>query len=246
MTDAALVAQQVIDDVEGDTNAIGVGGLARLADVLLVVPTLNEEQGLPGVLEEARRLGVATVVLDGGSTDRTRDIAGAHSVPVVVVSKGKGRGWREFVTSRDFNGWRRIAMVDGDGTYDLAALPRMAASRADMVVALRRGIPGETPRIRALGARALSVLASVATGARCPDLLSGMRVIDARRLREITLKTNGFELETELTLEFVRRGFRVEWVPVTYRRRRGRSKLHPVREGVRILWAMFRVRSRHL
>lgn len=223
-----------------------MGETPVLSDVLLVVPTLNEEQGLPGVLEEARRLGVATLVLDGGSDDRTRDIAGAYDVPVVEVSKGKARGWREFIGSKDFNGWKRLAMVDGDGTYDLAALPRMAASGADMVVGLRNGVPGETPRVRAMGARALSALASVATGAKCPDLLSGFRVIDVQRLREITLNSNGFELETELTIEFVRRGFRVEWVPVSYRRRLGKSKLNPVREGVRILWAIARVRSRRL
>ncbi|MBI2965183.1 MAG: glycosyltransferase [Chloroflexi bacterium] len=218
--------------------------VAHLADVLLVVPTLNEEQGLPGVLEDARRLGVATLVLDGGSEDRTREIASEYNVPVVRVSRGKARGWREFVTSKDFNGWKRLAMVDGDGTYDLEALPLMAASSADMVVALRRGVPGETPRVRAMGARALSVLAGLVTGRKCPDLLSGMRVINVERLRQINLTTSGFELETELTLEFVRRGFQVDWVPVIYRRRRGRSKLSPVREGIRILWAIFRVRTR--
>jgi dolichol-phosphate mannosyltransferase len=217
-----------------------------LNDVLLIVPTLNEEEGLPGVLDEARRLGVATLVLDGGSTDRTREIARSRGVPVVEVSKGKARGWREFLNSENFNGWRRVAMVDGDGTYDLASLPDMAMSPADMVVARRQAVAGETPRIRALGARALSLVAGVASGVSCPDLLSGMRVISVKRLREITLKTNGFELETELTLEFVRRGFRIDWVPVTYRRRLGRSKLSPLREGVKILWAILRVRSRRI
>jgi dolichol-phosphate mannosyltransferase len=220
--------------------------VAHLADVLLVVPTLNEEEGLPSVLADARKLGVETLVLDAGSQDRTREIAGEYDVPVVTVSRGKARGWREFLASKDFNGWNRLAMVDGDGTYDLDALPLMAASSADMVVGLRRGIPGETPRIRAVGARALSLIASITTGARCPDLLSGMRVIRVERLRQVTLRSNGFELETELTIEFVRRGFRVDWIPVNYRRRMGNSKLNPLREGVRILWSIYRTGTRRV
>src|SRR3989304_3866503 len=68
-----------------------------LNDVLLVVPTLNEEEGLPCVLDEARGLGVATLVRDGGSSDRTREVAAGYGVPVIGVSKGKARGWREFL-----------------------------------------------------------------------------------------------------------------------------------------------------
>ncbi len=64
-----------------------------LSRALLAIPTLNEEDGLPSVLRQARRLGVTTVVVDGGSTDGTLRIAREFDVPVVGVSRGKGRGW---------------------------------------------------------------------------------------------------------------------------------------------------------
>lgn len=214
----------------------------ELARTLLVVPTLNEAEGLPVVLEEARALGVATVVIDSGSEDGTGHAARSFGVPVLNVSRGKGRAWREFVNSFDFSAWEWVVMVDGDGTYDLSALPRLIRPGIDMAVGRRVAVPGETPRIRAMGARALSMLAGWMVGVPCPDLLSGFRVFRAERLREVPITFHGFELETELTMKFIRRGLRVEWIPVGYRRRKGESKLSPVRDALRILWTMFKVR----
>lgn len=213
---------------------------AELSQTLLVIPALNEEEGLPYVLGEAARLGVFALVLDGGSVDGTCRAAHAFGVPVLPVPRGKGRAWSRFVDSYDFSGWKWVAMVDGDGTYDLAALPLLIRPGADMTVGRRVPRPGETPRMRGLGARALSLLAGWIMGVSCPDLLSGFRVFRADRLKEIRTTLPGFELETELTFKFIRRGLKVEWVPVAYRRRKGESKLSPVRDGLRILWTMFR------
>jgi glycosyltransferase involved in cell wall biosynthesis len=214
----------------------------ELARLLLVVPTLNEEAGLPLVLAEAQRLGVAAVVVDSGSPDGPREAAVAFGAPVVRAPRGKGRAWRHFVETADLSAWEWVAMVDGDGTYDLSALPRLIRPGVDMVVGLRVAVPGETPRIRAFGARLLSLLAGWLLGVPCPDLLSGFRVFRADRLREIPVRYPGFELETELTMRFIRRGLRVEWVPVGYSRRWGESKLNPLADALRILRTMLRVR----
>jgi glycosyltransferase involved in cell wall biosynthesis len=218
----------------------------ELAHTLLVIPALNEEEGLPGVLQEAKALGVATLVLDGGSTDGTCQVAHRLGVPVLHMPRGKGRAWAAFVDAFDFTAWKWVAMVGGDGTYDLAALPRLIKPGTDMVIGLRVPIAGETPKIRAFGARTLSGLAAWITGAPCPDLLSGLRVFRPDRLKEVRTTFPGFELETELTIKYIRRGLRVEWVPVTYRRRKGASKLSPVKDALRILWTMLQVRLERL
>jgi hypothetical protein len=129
-------------------------------------------------------------------------------------------------------------MVDGDGTYDLTDLPRLVVPEADMVVGVRTGSWGRSGGMRALGALGLSKLAGWLTGADCPDLLSGFRMFKAGRLSQIRLWSKGFELETELTMTFIRRGFHVEWIPVGYHRRIGKSKLRPFRDGLIILSAM--------
>ena len=134
-------------------------------------------------------------------------------------------------------------MIDGDATYDLSSLPRLIAPGADMAIGLRTHVAGETPWLRALGARGLSSLAGWLMGSPCPDLLSGFRAMRTESLRQVRLTSDRFGLETELTIEFVRRGLRVEWVPVEYRRRQGESKLSPVRDGWDILRTILRTFS---
>ena len=214
--------------------------------MLLTVPTLNEEEGLPLVLAEARRLGVATLVVDGGSTDGTRGVADSYGVPVITVARGKGRGWRDFLSAVPYRDWEYVAMVAGDATYDLSALPRLISPGADMAVGARVSTNGEAPALRALGARGLSSLAGWVTRARCPDLLSGFRAMHSETLHQLRLSSDRFGLETELTIEYIRRGFRVVWVPVGYGRRSGESKLSPMRDGWDILVTIVRARYRRL
>lgn len=221
-----------------------IAGAAGLADVLLVVPTLNEEQGLPLVLRQARDLGVTTLVLDGGSEDGTREVAARFDVEIVAVGRGKGRGWQDFLAAVPYAKWRYVAMVDGDGSYDLSALPRLLQAGADMAVAIRRHHPGSTSAPRLWGARLLSLLAAALTGRDCPDLLSGFRVIRSESLQQVRLRAHGFGLESELTLEFWRHGFAVVWVPVDYLPRQGTSKLRPLRDGLDILFTILRTRFR--
>ena len=210
------------------------------------MPTLNEERGLSTVLQQAQELNVATVVVDGGSVDRTREVAASFGVPVVEVSRGKGRVWHDFLTTFPYKDWEYVAMVDGDATYDLSALPRLLATGADMTVGVRHSVNGDTPRLRAAGARGLSILAGWLTRSRCPDLLSGFRVMRTEAIRDIRLTSERFGLESELTIEYLRRGLPVAWVPVEYRRRHGESKLSPWVDGWDILVTILRARYRKL
>lgn len=215
-----------------------------LSRVALAVLTLNEERGLPAVLFAAARLGVTTFVVDGGSTDHTRGVARAFGVPVVEAQPGKGRAWRRFLASGLAGDREYVAMVDGDATYNLLALPQLLATGADMAIAWRRARPGAMTLTRAAGNFAMSTLAGWIAGTTCPDLLSGFRVMRREALDRIAFKSEGFELETELTTEFLRLGLRVAWVPVAYERRLGTSKLSPVKDGAAILRALLRARRR--
>jgi dolichol-phosphate mannosyltransferase len=217
-----------------------------LANVLLVIPTLNEEEGLGTVLGQARELGVATLVIDGGSDDRSVDIALAAGVAVEDVPRGKGRAWRHFLRSYPYEKYEYVAMVDADGSYDLGALPWMLRSDADMVVGCRRRERGSTPLHRLLGGKAITLAASLITLRSCPDVLSGLRLIRSDALRAIDLRSEEFGLEAELTIEFLRRGLKIEYVPAAYMPRYGRSKLRPVRDGLDILGTMLVARFRRL
>ncbi|MBX6351156.1 MAG: glycosyltransferase family 2 protein [Clostridia bacterium] len=213
-----------------------------LADVVLAVFTLDEERALPWVLWRARELGVRAVVVDGGSVDGTLAVASAFGAPVVRAPRGKGRALRAFLASEASAG-RAVALVDGDATYDVADLPRLVAAGGDMAIAWRRPV-GVTamPFARGVGNRAFAWAVRAATGRACPDPLSGFRVIRRGALAALLPKAEGFELELELTLSFLRAGLDVRWVPVPYHPRIGRSKLRPVADGARIARTLLSLR----
>ncbi|GMQ95699.1 MAG: hypothetical protein BMS9Abin14_151 [Gammaproteobacteria bacterium] len=217
-----------------------------LFSVLLVIPTLNEAEGLAQVLADARALGVETLIVDGGSTDGTKEIARELGGQILEVSAGKGHGWRDFLAKFPYRDWEFIAMVDGDGSYDLMSLPELLEHNVDMAIGLRRSTGYSGTWFRAMGAQALSLLAGWSTLSYCPDLLSGFRLIRSECLDRINLTSDGFGLEAEFTIEFLRRGFSIEWVPVHYQRRLGRSKLSPIKDGWIILWTILRTAIRPL
>ena len=122
---------------------------AGLSRVLLVVPTLNEEAGLATVLRQARELAVPTLVIDGGSTDGSVALAQDAGVEVRLVRRGKGRAWRDFLASVPLEEYEYVAMVDADGSYDLAALPRLLASLLATLIASNISFTSTATRLRA-------------------------------------------------------------------------------------------------
>jgi hypothetical protein len=97
-----------------------------------------------------------------------------------------------------------------------------------------------------LGGSALTWAASLITLRRCPDVLSGFRVIRSDCLRRVPFESEEFGLEAEMTIEFLRRGYRLSWVPCAYLPRYGESKLRPLQDGIDILRTMLRTRLRRL
>ncbi len=141
-----------------------------------------------------------------------------------------------------------VVLVDGDGTYPAHAVsPLLAAvldGRADMAVGARRPVAeaGAMTPVRGLGNLLIRGAFRVLIGRGAGDLLSGYRVFSRSFLRAVTLRSEGFEIETELNSEAVARHLRVFESPVPYRPRIAgtTSKLRAVRDGLRILRTILR------
>ncbi|WP_238515713.1 glycosyltransferase [Thermococcus sp. 4557] len=93
-------------------------------DVTILIPTRNEEDGIGEVIDGFKKLGYTNIlVIDGHSTDRTREIAKEKGATVVVQSgKGKGQAVAEAFNLIDTD---VIVMIDGDGTYDPKDIGKM-------------------------------------------------------------------------------------------------------------------------
>lgn len=218
--------------------------MERGADVSVVLPAYQEEAAIAATVSKIRRIlpEAEVIVVDDGSRDRTAEEArqaGAYvwSHPYNI---GNGAAVKTGIrmASRD-----KVVLMDGDGQHDPADLPRLleAAEKYDMVVGAR------DPKTHANGFRRLAntaynLLARYATRFPVKDLTSGYRVLDRETvLRYLYLLPNTFSYPTTLTLAYLRSGRSVCYVPIQAGRRKGKSKIKPLKDGMRFFLIILKI-----
>ncbi len=212
--------------------------------VEVIIPTLNEEESIGEVIEGFKRLGYKDIiVIDGNSTDRTREIAKAKGAKVVIQSgKGKGQAVAEAfqIAKGDV-----VVLIDGDGTYlpeDVEKLLEpIRKGIADHVIGnrLENFEKGAFTRLNLFGNKILNALFRFFYGVELRDILSGYRALKREVYKSIDLKKHGFEVEVEMTVETLANGFRIVEVPIRYVKRAGKTKLNPLKDGLKIGWAIY-------
>jgi dolichol-phosphate mannosyltransferase len=210
------------------------------------LPTLNEAETIGEVIDGFREAGFDHVlVVDGDSSDGTREIADDHGARVITQSgSGKGQAVREGVDAieRPY-----VLMADGDGTYRPedadAMLEPIFEGQAEHVIGNRFADmePGAMTRLNATGNRLINRLFGVIHGQHLGDILSGYRAFTRSSFERFRLDADGFGIETELAAECVRQGVPTEVVPITYEARPGESEtnLHPIADGGRIILTLY-------
>ncbi len=212
--------------------------------VTVVIPTLNEENSIGEVVKGFKRLGYDDVlVIDGNSTDRTREIARENGARVIVQSgKGKGQAISEAFQIVDSD---VLVLIDGDGTYMPEDVDRLLEpirrDVADHVIGNRllNFEKGAFTRLNLLGNKLLNVLFRFIYGVELSDILSGYRALKKEVYKSVDLRKHGFEIEAELTVETLAKGFRIVEVPIAYKRRIGKTKLNPFKDGFKIGWTVY-------
>ncbi|WP_254534562.1 S-layer glycoprotein N-glycosyltransferase AglJ [Halomarina litorea] len=216
------------------------------SEVCVLVPTLDEAETIGEVLDGFRERGFDDLlVVDGGSTDGTRDVAEDHGARVVVQSgRGKGQAIREALTYIDAP---YVLMLDGDATYDPADAQRMLEplyeGRAEHVIGDRFADMHEDamPRLNMFGNRLINGAFSTIHGRDLGDILSGYRAFTRESVERFELESDGFTIETEMAVECVKHRVPTAVVPVSYHPRPDESdtNLHPVKDGGRIIVSLY-------
>lgn len=187
------------------------------------------------------------MVIDGHSTDGTVKKAELAGAKVIVQSgTGKGQAVKEALNliSEDL-----IVLIDGDGTYlptevNLLLDPLYNGS-ADHVVGNRfanlKG--GSLKRLNRFGNRLINYFFGIIYGVHLKDILSGYRAFSREGVRSLDLFMSGFEIESEMTIESVKKGLRIIEVPITYRPRLEgtKTKLNPLKDGLKIILTIYRM-----
>ncbi len=213
--------------------------------VCVIIPCLNEEANIRKVVSDFRHhLPKATIcVYDNGSTDRTIDEASADGAIVRnEPRRGKGRVVRRMF--RDIDAAIYL-MVDGDNTYTAADAPamvrRLVSDNLDMVVGRRVAATGTCFRYgHRAGNRLLTQFVSSLFGSPLQDMLSGYRVMSQRFVKSFPVSTNGFEIETEMTIHMLQVEAPFVEVETAYfdRDDGSVSKLRTFPDGLRVLRIM--------
>ena len=213
--------------------------------IVCIIPTLNECETIGLVIERARKFVDHVVVVDGHSSDATSAIAGEAGADV-ILQDGKGKGMAIRTVFQKVPGDIYV-IIDGDATYDPFEINRIVdpiiRDEADIVIGSRlqgKIEEGAISRVNIVGNKLFNFLINTLFNGRITDSQSGFRALSRKAIDAIDLVTNGFEIETEMTIKALKEGLRVLEVPIRYLRRRGTpSKLSAFTAGSRILKTIF-------
>jgi len=192
----------------------------------VVLPCLDEAEALPGVLA-ALPSGYRAIVVDNGSTDGSAAVARAHGATVVAEPvRGFGAAVHAGVEAALAD---LVAVLDADGSFDPADLPRLVAlveaGEADLVLGRRRPADRSAwPLHLRFANRALARMIRRATGVVVHDL-GPMRVARRAELLALDLQDRRSGYPLEMLLKAAQAGWRVTELDVVYRPRVGRSKV---------------------
>ncbi|MDE2215323.1 MAG: glycosyltransferase family 2 protein [Candidatus Omnitrophica bacterium] len=227
-------------------------------DVTVLLLCYNEQEALPGVVRDIRaafqgnKHSYEVLVVDDGSTDNSAAIARDLSCRLVrhPLRQGAGAAFRTGVSSARGG---IIAMIDADGTYTPADIPRMLEyfPDYDQVNGARTSEQGTWVLLRAPVKWGLRMFTSLLAGKVIPDLQTGLKAFKRKMmLPYLDVIPDKFSLCPLITLVFLCHGRRLKYIPTEYHKRAGgRSKFHPVVDTAyvffqicRFFWRFYRGR----
>ncbi len=206
-----------------------------------LVPAYQAESSVAAVVRGLLRHVPHVLVIDDGSTDRTAGAAAGAGAEVLRLpaNAGKGVALRAGLARVLDSDSTHVAFVDADGQHDPDDLPALlAAARAGepFVIGSRMngedGIPAVRFRTNEIGSRILTRM----TGHEIEDGQSGYRVIAAPILRQLSLSSRGYSIETEILLKAAPHVPRVASVPVRAIYSAAPSHFRPFRDTWIISW----------
>jgi glycosyltransferase involved in cell wall biosynthesis len=218
--------------------------------VAVVIPSYNAEKTLEDVVAAAKKELPDVIVIDDGSIDETAAVAAAAGAKVIrhPHNRGKGASLKTGFAFALENGFDGVITLDADGQHLPREIPKFldcrAKTGADLIIGGRAHLfAGMLPR-RRLANRFSAWVIGKASRTGVSDSQSGYRFYSARLLRTVELRTEGFDLESEVIVRAGRGGFKVVTTPIDLGFVDGVSTSHykPVEDTLRIAWTVFRAR----
>lgn len=216
--------------------------------IAVLIPCYNEAVTIGKVIDDFKRVlpDADIYVYDNNSKDETAAIAEEHGAIVRMEPRqGKGNVVRQMFREIDADYY---IMVDGDDTYPAEAAPELLRPLmddiADMTVGdrLSNGTYGEENdrAFHGFGNNLVRWLIKVIYGYAFDDVMTGYRAFNRVFVKTMPVLSEGFQIETELSIHAVDKRFRIKDVPIDYRDRPegSYSKLSTFGDGAKVLRAI--------
>lgn len=214
----------------------------------VVIPAYNEEENIREIIEEiyafAQNDLYEIIIVDDCSTDDTRLSIPEDEVKLVCHSENKGYGAAIKTGIKHATG-DFIIITDADGTYPNKQIPQLLKTfldqKLDMVVGARVGKNVKIPLIRRPAKWFISKLANYLTNTKIPDLNSGLRVMKKDVVEKyLNILPDGFSFTSTITLAMLTNNYSVKYIPIDYFKRKGKSKIRPIRDTLNFIQLIIR------
>lgn len=218
--------------------------------IAVIIPALNAERTLPPVVVAARTELDPVIVVDDGSHDATGEVAKDAGAVVLRhdVNRGKGGALKTGFAWALENGFDGVITLDADGQHLPREIPKFLRERvtsgADLIIGGRAHHFDEMLPRRRMANRFSAACISFASGRHVTDSQSGFRFYSAHLLRNLKLRTDGFDMESEVIVRAGRRGFGIVTIPIDLGFVDGIATSHykPLQDTLRIAWTVMRAR----
>jgi dolichol-phosphate hexosyltransferase len=221
---------------------------SKVEMVSVVIPTLNEAGNIleaVSTIHNDLSYPKEIIVVDGNSTDGTKEIVQSLGYCRLIVEPRRGYGLALMTGMKNAKG-NIIVMVDGDGTYEVRHIHRMISKMvekdADMVLATRMYDPNKAMGLmNFIGNKVITTFYDFFFSQFLSDTQSGFRAISHAAINNVELKAYDMAYATEMLIQFAKEGFSMIEVPTTYKARKyGRPKLRRFKSGIEIFSTIFR------
>jgi len=214
--------------------------------ISVIIPAYNEEQALKPVVDEYLPYTDEIIIIDDGSTDSTYEIAKTlQNNRVQLFRHEKNRGKVAALrTGVEHATGDIVIFTDADCTYPARYIPEFTDKiehGVDLVLGSRQINKENIPLFNRFGNFIFSSLAAYISGKTIVDSQTGFRAFRKEMFVKFDVEAKSLEFETKMTVRAAKLGYKIVEIPIEYRERVGTSKLHPIKDGLKMFFGLLAI-----